>query len=153
VRAASISDLLAAWRDAERRWERPGSPDEVRMAAMAVIHAWKAYQDVVLVRASGEFMLIADDEQRYVGVTAGVTEALGYEPDELIGLRIADVAAPELLETTPGQWAQFLADGRQDGRFRLRAKDGRLVSLGYQARAHHPVPGFHLSRLWPDETV
>jgi len=23
------------------------------------------------------------------------------------------------------------------------------VALRYQARAHHPVPGFHLSRLWP----
>jgi PAS domain S-box-containing protein len=153
VGTALISDLLAAWRDAERRWERPGSAEEVRMAAMSVVHAWTAYQDAALSRGSGEFMLVADDEQTYVGATVGVTGALGYEPEELIGLRISDVAAPELQESTPGQWAQFLADGRQDGRFRLRAKDGPLVSLRYQARAHHPVPGFHLSRLWPDETA
>jgi PAS domain S-box-containing protein len=153
VGTASISDLLAAWRDAERRWERPGSAAEVRMAAMSVVHAWNAYQDAAIARGSGEFMLVADDEQTFVGATVSVTDVLGYAPEELIGIRIADVAAPELLELTPGQWAQFLADGRQDGRFRLRAKDGRLLSLRYQARAHHPVPGFHLSRLWPDETA
>jgi PAS domain-containing protein len=82
---------------------RPGSADQVRMTAMSVVHAWKAYQDAALLRGSGEFMLVADDEQTYVGATAGVTGALGYEPKELIGLRIADLAAPELRETTPRQ--------------------------------------------------
>lgn len=109
------------------------------MAAMSVVHAWSAYQDAAISHGSGEFMLVADDEQTYVAATAGVSRALGYEPKELIGLRIADVAVSELQESTTGQWAQFLADSRQDGRFRLRAKDGRLVSLRYQARAHDPV--------------
>lgn len=36
-------------------------------------------------------------------------------------------------------------------RFRLRAQDGNLMWLRYQARAHHPVAGFHVSRLWPDD--
>ena len=117
-----------------------------------MVRAWTDYQDAALPLGSGEFMLVADDEQVHVGVTAGVTEVLGYAPDELIGQRIADLAAPELRKTTPAQWTAFLADGRQEGDFRLRAKDGRLVPLRYQARAHHPVPGFHMSRLWVDET-
>lgn len=148
---ASITELLAAWRAAERRWERHAPAAEVRAAALAVVHAWLAYQDAAIPPGSGEFMLVADDEQVYVAATAGISTILGYDQRELIGRRVEDLAAPELRETTPGQWAEFLAEGRQDGRFSLRAKDGRMVSLRYQARAHHPVPGFHMSRLWPDD--
>ena len=148
---ASIAELLAEWRAAERRWERRGDADEVRAAALAVIRAWTAYQDASIPGRSGEFMLVVDDEQTYVAATAGVTQVLGYAPDELIGRHIADVAAPDLLARSPEQWAEFLEAGRQDGRYRLRARDGNFVPLHYQARAHHPVPGFHLSRLWPDE--
>lgn len=147
---ASISALLAEWRAAERRWERQDSPEEVRRAAEAVVRAWVAYQDAAIPRDSGEFMLVAGDDQTYIAATAGVTKVLGYEPADLIGLRVEDLAAPELRDATPAQWAQFLADGRQDGGFRLKANDGQLVSLHYQARAHHPVPGFHMSRLWLD---
>ena len=96
-------------------------------------------------------MLVADDDGAYVAATSGVEDCLGYDPETLVGMHIADLAAAELLETTPAQWAAFLAEGRQDGRFRLRAIDGRLVSLRYQARAHHPVPGYHMSRLWLDD--
>ncbi len=98
-----------------------------------------------------EVWLVADDEQVYIGVTSGVTRMLGYEVAELIGQRVQDVAAPELQAATAAHWLDFLAEGRQDGVFRLRSKDGRHISLRYQARAHHPVPGFHMSRLWPDD--
>jgi PAS domain S-box-containing protein len=149
--AHSIPELLAAWRAAERRWERPASSEEVRTAALEVVQAWTAYQDAALPSDVTEFMLVADDDGAYVGATRGVTRVLGYSPDDLVGLRIADVAAPELQALTAVEWARFLEAGRQDGTFRLRAKDGRLVSLRYQARAHHPIPGFHVSRLWPDD--
>ncbi len=146
---ASISTLLAEWRAAEREWERQASPDDVRLAAEAVVRAWVAYQDAAVPRDSGEFMLVAGDDHVYIAATSGITMILGYEPNDLIGLRVEDLAAPDLRETTPGQWRQFLADGRQEGQFWLTAKDGRIVSLQYLARAHHPVPGFHMSRLWP----
>jgi len=147
---ASITELLAAWRAAERRWERPASPDQVHEAALAVVAAWAAYQDAALGSASREFMLIADDAGAYVAATRGVEAFLGYQRDALLGLRVADLAA-EPSKTTEAQWSAFLTAGRQDGRFRLRAIDGRIVNLRYQARAHHPVPGYHMSRLWPDE--
>ncbi len=150
ARPPSLPELLRAWRAAERRWERPGSAEEVRAAALDVIRAWTAYQDAALTNEPSEFMLVADDDGAYVAATAGVEGCLGYRPDGLIGMRIADLAAPELLETTPAQWAAFLTAGRQDGAFRLRAVDGRIVDLRYQARAHHPVPGYHMSRLWPE---
>jgi PAS domain-containing protein len=148
---ASIPELLAVWRAAERRWERPAPAEEVRAAALEVIAAWAAYQDAALPPDTSEFMLVADDVGTYVHATQGVTAVLGYDPVDLIGARVEDLAAIALQDTTPGRWADFLAEGRQDGRFQLRAKNDRLVSLHYQARAHHPVPGFHASRLWPDE--
>ena len=95
--------------------------------------------------------MVADDDRVYVAVTAGVTKVLGYFPDDLVGRRIDDIAAPEQPETTRELWTTFVLDGRQDGRFRLRARDGTLVWLRYQARAHHPIAGFHISRLWPDD--
>ena len=146
----SISELLANWRAAERRWERLAPPDEVRAAALNVVRAWVAYQDATVPHGA-EFMLVADDEQGYVAATAGVGAVLGFAPDEVTTMRVLDLAAPELQESTSEQWSEFLAAGRQEGSFRLRAKDGGLVSLHYQARAHHPVPGFHVSRLWPDD--
>ncbi|MEO8570679.1 MAG: PAS domain-containing protein [Chloroflexota bacterium] len=146
-----MSDLLTAWREAERRWEQLGPAKDVRERALEVVAAWVTYQDAALPGDTNEVLLVADDEQVYVGVTRGVTSLLGYDVGDLNGTRVQDLAAPDLQETTPARWAEFLADGRQDGEFRLRAKDGRLVSLRFQARAHHPVPGFHMSRLWPDD--
>jgi PAS domain S-box-containing protein len=115
------------------------------------VRAWSAYQDAALGSTPTEFMLVADDDGAYVAASSGVKSCLGYRPDTLIGMHIADLAAAELVETTPAQWAAFLAVGRQDGQFRLRAVDGRIVNLRYQARAHHPVPGYHMSRLWLDD--
>ena len=149
----SLSELLTAWREAERRWERHGSPEDVRTRALEVVAAWVAHQDAALPADTDEVMLVADDDQVYVGITRGVTRLLGYDQADLIGRRVQDVAAPDVRGTTSAQWAEFLADGRQEGRFGLVAKDGRFVDLRYQARAHHPVPGFHLSRLWPDEAM
>jgi len=148
--SAPIPRLLAEWRAAERRWERAGSPSERQQAALDVVAAFAAYQTAALPRETSEFILIADDTQTYVAATPGITGVLGYEPDELVGRTLGDIAAPDQLEPAHELWTAFIVEGRQDGRFRLLAKDGRPVDLSYQARAHHPVAGFHASRLWPD---
>ena len=150
IASTSIADLLADWRAAERRWERSAPAAEVHAAALDVVRAWLAYQDAALPDDTQEFMLVADDDGVYVAATRGVRDVLGYTPEDLIGRQIEAVAAPELRAATPEQWSQFLSDGRQAGSYRLRARDGQLVSLRFQARAHHPVPGFHVSRMWPD---
>lgn len=149
--AASLAALLAAWREADRRWERQGSAEDVHAAALEVAKAYAEYQSAALPADSGEFIMVADGDQGYVAVTVGVTKVLGYAPEDLIRRRIGDIAAPEMREGTRKLWDAFLVDGRQDGRFRLRASDGRLIWLRYQARAHYPVAGLHLSRLWLDE--
>lgn len=151
TRPVPVAELLEAWRAAERRWERVAPVAEVRRAALDVVKAWAAYQDAAQAGDGNEFLLVADDDGVYVDATEGVESVLGYRPSELTGVRVADIAAPDLQDQTPQEWMRFLKAGRQDGRYRLRAKDGRLVTLHYQARAHHPVPGFHVSRMWPEE--
>jgi len=145
-----IPDALDAWRAAERRWEAtdPVAPG-YREAAIEVIAAWLRYQELTE-PDGGSFVLVADDDHRYVAVGGGVKAALGYEPAELLGRRIEDVAAPDLAADTPTAWQRFLTDGRQDGEYRLLARDGREVSMRFQARAHHPIAGYHSSRLTLD---
>ena len=152
--APRIHEALSAWRAAERQWEAmdPGDPT-YRRASIGVIAAWLAYHASTQEADPGSFVLVADEEQRYVAVSDGVRQVLGYEPAALVGRRIEDIAAMDLTASTPEQWRQFLSDGRQDGEFRLRSIDGQEVPLRFQARAHFPIAGYHLSRLWPAERV
>jgi PAS domain S-box-containing protein len=125
-----------------------GDP-EYRGAAADVIATWLRYQEAADERP-GSVLLIVDDELRYVAVSDSVRDALGYEPSELIGLRISDIASADLVASTPADWQRFLEEGRQEGTFRLRARDGSDVPMRFEARAHHPIPGYHLSRLFSD---
>ena len=132
----SITDLLADWRAAERQWERPGSPDELRAAALAVVRAWAAYQDAAVSPASAEFMLVASEDQTYVAATAGVTNVLGYDPGELIGSRIQDIAAPDLRKSTPNHWLHsWQMAARTEGSDSGQGMAGSLRSATWLARA------------------
>jgi PAS domain S-box-containing protein len=146
---SSVAELLRAWREAERRWELPGSPEQVRAAALEVVTAWANYQNASLADDTDEFLFVADEAGAYVAATNGVRRVLGYEPNSLIGRRIADITAPAIFDQTPAHWERFLAEGRMEGTYLLRHALGTVVEVNYQARAHHPVPGFHVSRLWP----
>ena len=147
----AIRELLSAWRVAERAWERTDPADpSYRDASIDVLRAWLAYQAATEVIEPGTFALVVDDDQAYVAVSDAVTAALGYEPTDLIGRRIEHIAAPDIAAATPAQWAAFIAAGRQDGHFRLVAKNGSIVGLTFHARAHHPIPGFHVSRMTLD---
>lgn len=150
---AVVTELLSAWRAAERVWEStPPTDPAYRSSAIAVVRAWLAYHEATDEAAADSFALVADDGQRYVAATEGVRAVLGYEPSELLGRQIEDIAAPDLVTATTEQWDAFVAAGRMDGSFRLRANDGTLVPVRFQARAHFPVAGFHLSRLSRDPT-
>ena len=144
----TIHEALNAWRAAERRWEAtPADDPAYRQASIDVIVAWLAYHAPHERSEPGNFVLVVDDEQRYIAVSDGVKDVLGYEPVDLLGRRIEDIAPSDLVARTPEQWLGFLAEGRQDGEFRLLAADGREVALRFQARAHFPIAGYHMSRL------
>ena len=117
----TIHEALNAWRAAERRWEAmPPDDPAYRAASIAVIAAWLTYHAPTELADPGSFVLVADEEHRFVAVSDGVRKTLGYEPTDLLGKRIEEIAPPDLAARTPAQWQQFLADGRQDGEFRLR---------------------------------
>ena len=147
--APGLQDALAAWRQAERRWESidPEDPDH-RAAALEVVSAWLFYHEASETER-GTFVLIVDEEQRFVAVSRGVRDVLGYKPEELVGRKIESVVAGGAGVDPTQDWQRFLTDGRQEGEYSMLDRDGRKVLLRYQARAHHPIPGYHLSRLSP----
>ena len=150
---ATIRDALNAWRSAERVWEGIQVENEAYdEAALDVVRAWLAYQEASGQPEPGAFLMVTDDELRYVAVSSGVEATLGYRASELLGVTVVDISPADLAATGPAQFAQFIVDGRQDGEYRLLDTNGRAVGLGFQARAHHPIPGFHASRLWPVST-
>ena len=145
---SSVHTLLTAWRAAARAWE---SADPATKASVApdVIRTWLAYQEATLTPGTGEFLLVADDSSRYVAASAGIADVLGYSPDEIVGLTVADLAGSELVDGLSTQWTSFLDDGSQEGEFVLRAADGRAVAVTFHARVVDPAstsPGFGRSR-------
>lgn len=147
----TVAELLAAWRAADRRWEATTQDDPgFRAVGIDVVGAWLEYHAAIDERHPGEFVLVADDDRSIVAAGAGVEANLGRAPDAILGLRIEDLAAPGVVADTEMLWAAFISEGRMDGTFELTHRDGSVVRLHYQARAHYPIASFHLSRLWPE---
>ncbi len=146
----ALADLLADWRVADRRWEAtPREDPDYRAATIEVLRAWLAYHTAADPHAPGEFALVTDDDRVYVAASEGVEATLGFTPESLLGRRIEDIAAPTLVADTSDRWTSFLVEGRQDGVFDIVSRDGSVLRMQYQARAHYPIANFHLSRLWP----
>jgi PAS domain S-box-containing protein len=76
-------------------------------------------------------VFVADDEMRYVAVNAFACELLGYTREELLELRVPDVARrPEASE----HYAEMLATRAQTGTVVLSRKDGAEVGASYFAQ-------------------
>jgi PAS domain S-box-containing protein len=141
--------LLQEWRDAERRWEALGRGDPAAAeAARDVAVRWLAYQEATT-RDPEEFILVADNLGRYVAASTNAIHFLGYSIDELTTRSVADLTPRQHLEDEQRLWDAFLRDGRQEGTYRLHRRDGSLLDVTYEARAHYPIPGHYVSRLRP----
>ena len=77
-------------------------------------------------------VFVADEEMRYVAVNEFACELLGYSREELLGLRVTDVARGE---ETSGRYARLVQAKGQTGRTVLARKDGSAVELDYFAQA------------------
>ena len=76
-------------------------------------------------------IFVADEEMRYIAVNQLACDTLGYTRQELLALRVPDVApAPE----APELYEDMLRDARQRGRTQLRRKDGSGVGFHYWAK-------------------
>jgi PAS domain S-box-containing protein len=76
-------------------------------------------------------VFVADADMRYLAVNATVCEVLGYTREELLRLRVTDVAVADNAEDL---YDDMVEAGRQAGRTRIRAKDGTMHVFNYAAR-------------------
>jgi PAS domain S-box-containing protein len=75
-------------------------------------------------------IFIADDEMRYIAVNQCACRTLGYTRDELLALRVDEVARePE----APRQYDEMLVRGFRHGTSVLTRKDGTTVEFLYRA--------------------
>jgi two-component system, cell cycle response regulator DivK len=91
-------------------------------------------------------LMVADDGANYVGIGGSAKELTGYEPRELLALTVWDLTP--LPDASAGRelWQAFIASGSQQGRYRLRRRDGLGVEAQYYAEAN-VLPGLHVSAL------
>jgi PAS domain S-box-containing protein len=75
-------------------------------------------------------VFVADDEMRYVAVNAYACDVLGYAEEELLAMRVADVAT---YHEAPREYAAMMEHAYLRGRSRLRCRDGEHVWLTYVA--------------------
>lgn len=75
-------------------------------------------------------IFVADDKMQYVAVNTTACRVLGYTREELLSLGVTDVAvAPE----APVIYADMLRSRSQRGVTPIRTKDGRILTLEYNA--------------------
>jgi PAS domain S-box-containing protein len=93
-------------------------------------------------------ILVADEEMRYVAANATACELLGHTREELLRLRVTDVASyPE----AEGEFEAMIASGELIGRTIVRRKDGSLLSLRHRS-SETAIAGltYYVAVLWPE---
>lgn len=76
-------------------------------------------------------VFVADAEMRYLAVNATACETLGYTREELLSLRVTDVAAADDAEDV---YAEMIRTGGHRGQTTIKGKDGTVHTLRYAAR-------------------
>jgi PAS domain S-box-containing protein len=85
---------------------------------------------------------------RYVAANTTACELLGYTREELLHLRVTDLAQyPE----AEGEFEAMIAAGELVGRTRVRHKDGTMRSFRHRS-AETKIAGlaYYVAVLWPD---
>ena len=91
-------------------------------------------------------LMLADDSAHYVAAGGSVRDLTGYDTQELLSLSVWDLTPPPEAGTGEGLWSSFIQSGAQEGRYRLRRRDGVPVEAQYCAIANI-VPGLHVSAV------
>jgi PAS domain S-box-containing protein len=74
-------------------------------------------------------VFVADEEGGYVAVNQAACALLGYTREELLELRVSDIADPA------GKWEEMQREGQVSGVSTLRRKDGATIDFRYVAGA------------------
>lgn len=91
-------------------------------------------------------LMLADDSAHYVAAGGSVRDLTGYDTQELLSLSVWDLTPPPDASSGQGLWSSFIQSGAQEGRYRLRRRDGLPVDAQYCAIANI-VPGLHVSAV------
>lgn len=93
-------------------------------------------------------ILVADDEMRYVAANATACELLGYTREELLRLRITDVASYPGAE---GEFEAMIHEGELIGRTTVTLKDGSHRNLRHRS-SEVRIAGleYYVAVLWPE---
>ena len=75
-------------------------------------------------------VFVADADMRFVAVNGYACELLGYSEDELLEMRVPDIAT---YDEAPKEYSTLMALAYLQGTSRLRCKDGEEVALSYVA--------------------
>jgi len=82
----------------------------------------------------GKYVAFVDQGRRYLDVTDGVCELLGYTRSDLLKMRIDDVAAPAEVENVAPLFQRYVAEKGLDGTFMLRDRNGKTILIRYYSR-------------------
>jgi PAS domain S-box-containing protein len=85
-------------------------------------------------------VFVADEDMRYIAVNEFACQTLGYTRDELLELRVSDVAREAGASL---QYDELRLEGFRHGTSILTRKDGSAVEFGYRATRTR-VAGLHL---------
>jgi len=77
-------------------------------------------------------VFVTDEHGKYVAVNRAACALLGYAREELLGLRVADVAQ---YSGAGEEWTEMHTAGTRVGTSRLTRKDGTVVEYSYIAGA------------------
>jgi PAS domain S-box-containing protein len=81
---------------------------------------------------AGENVAWVDRDRRYVHVTDGFLNLIGYDRDEVLGRFIDDFTYPGTADTRE-VFTNYLKDGHMQGRYVLRHKNGEKVLVEFEA--------------------
>ena len=73
---------------------------------------------------------VADEDMRYVAVSKRACDVLGYTREELLKLKVTDIASES---TAPADYAELIAHGFRSGTATLRTKHGESLEFAYVA--------------------
>jgi PAS domain S-box-containing protein len=77
-------------------------------------------------------VFVADEHGKYVAVNSAACSMLGYTREELLAMRVVDVAR---YSEAPDEWSEMRQAGTRVGTSALTCKDGATVEFSYVAGA------------------
>jgi DNA-binding CsgD family transcriptional regulator len=99
---------------------------------------------------SGNPMLIADDQRRWVTGNDAACDLLGIAREEVPWHRMDDFTPPSERQKLEEQWKAFLASGGAEGLYQLYVPDHGPIPLEFSATAN-VLPARHLSVFIPPD--